>query len=259
MIANAAFGDDPGRWPLPAGTLRRGAVAPRGRRRRAGPLRKRLRRSRFRPAGTPRRAAGVAGAQHPGVLLASARLARQGARLGRPRARGGGRPIPKGTSRRADRSGRRRARRRQIRRLRGGAAAGTGFARRRARHGWPSGWRGCRPNWRWRPATARRRSAHAERAVELAGALGSARHRGEVRRRAGRGALQRWQARPVACGGRRRAGHHAATGTRPAELGVGVPARRRSAAGTTPLIKSLEFATLSADTVRRRGGVLQDR
>ena len=45
---NAAFGDDPGRWPLPAGDDAARAVAARRRRRRSGPLRQRLGRPRSR-------------------------------------------------------------------------------------------------------------------------------------------------------------------------------------------------------------------
>ncbi len=56
------------------------------------------------------------------------------------------------------------------------AAAGPGVCSTAGRLGWRSGWPGCRPNWRWRPATARRPSATPSARCELAAALGSARH-----------------------------------------------------------------------------------
>ena len=242
ICTNAAFGDDPGRWPLPAATLGRGAVAPRGRRRRAGPLRQRLRRSRFCSAGPPRRAAGVAGAQHPGVLLASARLARHGPRLGRPRPCGGRRRSPKG----------------RVDALIGLAADALGVGRfaasaaalRRAQGLLDGGPPRLAVRLAWVSAELAMATGdgaaavgHAERAVELAAALGSARHRVKSDVVLAAALCSDGQARPVARGGRRRAGHHAASRNRSAELGVGVPARRKSAAGTTPLIKSSEFAT----------------
>ena len=134
-------------------------VAARRRRRRPGPLRQRawptwpaLRRGRARPAG-------VAGAQHPGVVPASARLARPGPRVGRP-GDGAGRFRRRGGCRRADRTGRRRARRGPVRGIGSGAASAPASCRpERRRRGCRCGWRGCPRNWRWPAATARRPSA----------------------------------------------------------------------------------------------------
>ena len=116
LIAKAAFGDDPGRWPLPAATtpherwLR--AVAAGGQGRYGVALADLAALCRVgRSAGS-----GVAGPQHARVVPASARLARRRHALGRPGA-GAGRRRPGGRCRRADRSGRRRARRGPVRRL----------------------------------------------------------------------------------------------------------------------------------------------
>ena len=175
-------------------------------------------------AGHPRRADGFAGAQHPGIVFATARLARGGPRLGRSGARRR-RRRSRSDERRADRSGRRRSRRRPVRRVRRCTARAQGLLhagppRLAVRLAWVSA--------ELAMATGDGATAvgHAERAVELLRALGSARHsvKSDVVLAAALcsdGLLDRSRA-----GGRRRAGHHAATRLGPAELGVGVPARR---------------------------------
>ena len=226
MIVERRLRRRPGPLAAASGALGRGAVAPRGRRRRAGPLRQRLRRPRFRaaePCGVGRLAS-LAHSTQASFLRQLGWHDKARGWDGRALAVAGG--DPEATSRRADRSGRRCARRRAVRRVRGRAAARSRVCSTTGRRGWPSGWHGFRPNWRWRPATARRRSAHAERAVDLAAALGSTRHvvKSDVVLAAALcsdGQLDR--SREVADAA---LADHAAARLRPAELGVGVPARR---------------------------------
>ena len=195
------------------------------------------------PAGTPRRPVGVAGAQHPGVALASARLARRGPRLGRPRPRGGRRRSPRarvdaliGLAADALGVGRFAASAAALRRAQGlldggpprlAGPAGVGVGRtgdgdrrrRRRRSVTPSG----RSSWPAALGSARHR---VKSDVVLAAALCSD------------GRLDRSRAvADAALDTTQRSGTH------PAELGVGVPARRNRQRERTPQIKSLKFAT----------------
>ena len=227
VLANAAFGDDPGRWPLPPASTPhelwlRAVVA--GGQGRYGSAMADLD---WRLPTAARRPVGVAGAQHPCVVLASARLARPGARVGRPGDRAGRlgprRPVPTPSSgwpptRSAWAGSRRRPR--ALRR------AGELLDGDRRRRGCRCGWRGCPRSWRWPAVRVRRRCGHAERAVDLAAALGSARHTREIGRRPGGGAVQRGGARRIAAVSRRGPAGRRPTGNHPAALGVGLPAGR---------------------------------
>ena len=258
-LPNAAFGDDPGRWPLPAAQsaeelwLRAVVAGGQGRYASAYADLACLRRA--------HRVGRLASLAHStqASFLRQLGWHDEGPRLGRPGAGGGGQRSPRaradaliGLAADALGVGRFAASAEALRRARG-------FARRRpAAAGRPAGVGVGRIGDGDRRRRGRDRSRRAGGRAGRRPRLGCATAvKSEVVLAAA--LCSDGQARPVARGGRRRAGHHAATGNRPAELGVGVPARRKSAAGTTPLIKSLKFATMSADTVRRRGGVLQDR
>ncbi len=130
----------------------------------------------------------------------------------------------------------------------------------RRRRGCRCGWRGCRRSWRWPRGDGATAVGHAERAVELAAALGSARHRvksdvvlaaalcsaGELdaSRRGGRRA--RWTT-PSDWDWSRCAGRWPACS---ADIGSATLTRQQ---------RSLTIRDECADTVRRRGGVLADR
>ena len=193
-LATAAFGNEPGTWPLPTAStphqlwLRAVASGGQGRYGSAYGDLAALRRALRRPA------VGLAGAQHAGLVAASARLAHAGARVGRSRA-GAGRRRSRGSRRRTDRAGGRRAGRRPLRR-RGDLVDSRGRGRWRAscrrRTGWRCAGGGWPPSWRWRPATGQPPSA-----MPRKGRAGAAWSRcvgatpGQKRRGAGRRPVQR--------------------------------------------------------------------
>ena len=259
-VRNAAFGDDPGRWPLPAARRRRtncgcARWSPAGRAATAArwPTWPRVRRLRARGP-----LASLAHSTRASFLRQLGWHDRARA-LGRP-GDGAGRVGPGGRRRRPHRAGRRRARRRAgspRRRRRCGAPASCSTDRRR--RGCRCGWRGCRRSWRWPRGDGATAVGHAERAVELAAAFGSARHavKSDVVLAAALCSAGDIDASrrvaDAALAGHRTARHD------PAALGVGMPARPTSAAPVTPRQRSLRIRDECADTVRRRGGVWADR
>ena len=175
-LARAAFGDDPGRWPLPEATTPlqtwQRAVAAGGQGRYA---------SGFADLDAVGRTPGAGSLaslalEHQGVVPTSARQARRCAVMGRPRPCTGG-DRRRGACRRVDRTGRRRARHRPLRRIGPAAAAGprsrSGDAsqgRLPVRFGWVSA------ELAMFTGDGAAALGHAERAVELAASTGSVRH-----------------------------------------------------------------------------------
>ena len=255
-FAEAAFGADPGRWPLPAATtptdywLR--AVAAGGQGRYGQRFADLDALGRTRPAGR----AGLARVQHAGVVPASARRP--------PRRPGMGRPAPGRSPVRTSSAGTDALVGLAADALGVGrfaavgtvaAARGRPAGRRRASAGCRSGWPGSAPSWPCSPATAPPRSGtpsarwtwrrefgsarhDAKSQVVLAAALCSAGDIDGVPRRSPTTALA----------------HRRAARTGAAELGFGLPARRHRQRRRTRRRRSSQFATRSADIVASRGG-----
>ena len=258
MRGNAAFGDDPGRWPLPPRPRRtscgcaRSSPAARAATRAPSPTS---------PPCSAQRVGPLASLAHSTQASFLRQLGWHTAArpLGRPGAGGGRAPTerPRG---RADRAGRRRAGRGPVRGVRGALqrAQQVRCSTDRCRRGCRCGWRGCPPSWRWPAATASPRSA-------TPSARSSWRRRsarrgtpGQVGRHPGRGAVQRGRTRASRAVADAALEATARAGTHPAALGVGVPARRhrqRDAFGCAVVEDSRRVRRYGAS----RGGVWSDR